>query len=427
MPALTTEWLRHLVPLSGRVAKALVVDLDDTLWGGIVGEVGPEGVDLDPESVSGAGYLGLQRSLVDLEARGVLLAVCSKNNHDDALAVLARHPSMLVRPDDFAAMRINWSPKVENLRSIADELNIGLDAVAFLDDNPAECDQVRRLLPEVTVIELHSPPTATANPIAGHPAFERLGLSAEDRRRTELYAEQRSREELRTTTTSLDDYLRALGTTVEIAAMGPDDIERVSQLTQKTNQCNVTTRRYTVAEVERMADRPGREVLVVRAADRFGDHGVIGVGITDHSGEVAEIDTLLLSCRVIGRGVETAMLAAMVTPRPRSRRIGHRRTLPRHGEECASRGPLRRPRVRQRGRRPDAMATRPGHRHGVGPPVDRLHHPYRRGRPMSDDITDRVLDLASGVFDVAPRRARPPEHRGRRRGGGTRWLSSRCS
>jgi len=311
MAALAAQWVRFLAPLCGASAKVLVVDLDNTMWGGVVGELGRDGVALDPETVEGAGFVGLQRSVRDVRARGVLLAISSKNNYEDAIDVLENRPTSVVRPGDFAAMRINWEPKAENIRSIAAELNIGLDSVAFIDDNPAECDQVRRMLPEVTVIELHSLPRPDWNPIAGHPRFERLRLSNEDRSRSEMYTQQRSREELRTSTGSLDDFLHALDTKVEIGLATDQDIERVAQLTQKTNQCNLTTKRYTETEIDNFRNATHSEVLVIRASDRFGDHGVIGVAITTREDARVEIDTFLLSCRVIGRGVEVAMLAAV--------------------------------------------------------------------------------------------------------------------
>jgi FkbH-like protein len=310
MAALANAWVRHLFPMLGVSAKAIVVDLDNTLWGGVVGEAGPTGILLG-ETGSGAGFRALQRSLLDLRSRGVLLAVCSKNNLDDAMQVLSDHPSMLIRPHHFAATRINWDNKADNIRSIAAELNIGLDAVAFLDDNPAECELIRQELPAVTVIELDRPPTVGAHPLLDHPLFERLALSAEDRRRNEMYAEQRERKELEASVGSLDDYLASLGTVVEVSLATVSDVPRVAQLTQKTNQFNLTTRRYTEADIEQMLASEDVSVYCARAADRFGDHGLIGVAIVSRRTGTPEIDSFLLSCRVIGRGVETAVLTVI--------------------------------------------------------------------------------------------------------------------
>ncbi len=312
MPVLVDELMRLIVPISGHVSKALVVDLDNTLWGGVIGEDGIDGIVLGPDSAVGAGYMALQRSLLDLRSRGVLLAIASKNNHDDAMDAIERHPHMIVRPEHFSAVRANWEPKADNLRSIAAELNIGIDSLAFLDDSAAECDQMRRLLPEVTVIELRTPPTPSHDPIARHPRFERTALSDEDRVRAEMYEQQQTRQRQEASSTSLDDYLHALETVVSIAPMAPGDVHRIAQLTQKTNQFNLTTLRYTEADIERFGADDSIDVLAVRAADRFGDHGLIGTAIVRTDGATAVIDTLLLSCRVIGRGVETAMLATIV-------------------------------------------------------------------------------------------------------------------
>ncbi len=308
---LAEEWLRFLHPLTGRVAKALICDLDNTMWGGVVGEDGIDGIVLGHDA-AGSGFQRLQRALLDVQSRGVLLGICSKNNESDVDEVFDRHPEMVLRREHIAASRVNWDNKADNLRAIAAELNIGIDSLAFIDDNPAECALIRRELPEVMVIELDVPPGPDGNPVEGNPWFERLTLTAEDRDRTKLYAQQREREASATQAGSLDDYLRSLQTTVSVSPMNDDDLARAAQLTQKTNQLNVTTRRYTEADVQAIADDPSSRVLVARAADRFGDHGTIGLIITRSDGERWVVDTFLLSCRVIGRGVETAMLAVVV-------------------------------------------------------------------------------------------------------------------
>jgi len=312
MHELVAEWLRFLLPLVGLSSKVLVVDLDNTMWGGVVGEDGFDGIDLDPDRVGGAGFLAMQRTMLDLRARGILLAVCSKNNEADALKVLEEHPEMKLRPEHFSAMRINWEHKAENLRSIAAELNVGLDSLAFIDDNPAECDQIRRLLPEVTVIELDRAPRPSWNPLVGHPRFERIGLTTEDRERANMYEQQRARTEAYEQATSLDDYLHSLNTEVSIEAAAPSDVPRIAQLTQKTNQFNLTTRRYSEAQIDGFRTSDSTDVVLVRASDRFGSHGVIGTAIVEREASAARIDTLLLSCRVIGRGVETALLSWIV-------------------------------------------------------------------------------------------------------------------
>ncbi|MDX2031471.1 MAG: HAD-IIIC family phosphatase [Blastocatellia bacterium] len=308
MPRLAEEWVRYLHPIAGRICKALVVDLDNTLWGGVIGEDGMEGIQLDA-GYPGAAFQALQRAILDLRDRGVLVAISSKNNAADALAAIERHPGMRLRPEHFAAMRIDWNDKAANLRAIASELNIGVDAIAFLDDNPAERALIRRELPEATVIELPADPMGFAAALRRSPVFERLTISAEDRERGRYYAEQRQRSDLQHSTASLDDYYRSLAQRVAVRPADAQTVPRIAQLTQKTNQFNLTTRRYTEQQIEALAGAPDSRVYSARVEDRFGDHGLVGVAIVRAHDAVWEIDAFLLSCRVIGRTVETALLA----------------------------------------------------------------------------------------------------------------------
>ena len=305
---LSREWLRFTVPLAGKTAKVLVVDLDNTLWGGVIGEDGVAGIQIGAE-YPGAPYQALQRALLDLARRGILLAICSKNNLDDALEALQNHPGMLVRPAHFAAMRINWHDKALNLREIASELNVGVDALAFLDDNPMEREQVRAALPQVNVINLPPDPLDYAATVRDAPAFQRLVLSDEDQQRTELYAAQRERSQAQQSFQSKEDFFRYLELEAEIAQVEPATLARAAQLTQKTNQFNLTTRRRTEQQIAELAARADAQVLTIRLHDRFGDHGLVGIVITRDESEACEIDTFLLSCRVIGRTVETAFLS----------------------------------------------------------------------------------------------------------------------
>jgi len=308
LPRLAREWLRYLHPLSGRIAKVVVVDLDNTLWGGVVGEDGPTGIRLDGEH-PGAAYRALQRALMDLTRRGILLAIASKNNPADALEVLEQHSGMLLRPRNFSAMRINWNDKAESLREIAAELNVGIDTLAFLDDNPVERRRVRTELPEVIVIDLPEDPWQYAGKVRDCPFFERLSLSEEDRHRSEYYAAEKQRATLETSCVTREDFLRSLEQVVEISEVNPSTLGRVAQLTQKTNQFNLTTKRYSEQQISELASNPDCQVWSVRVVDRYMDNGLVGVAITRSEGPTCEIDTLLLSCRVIGRGVETALLA----------------------------------------------------------------------------------------------------------------------
>ena len=302
------EWMRFIAPVCGRSAKVLAVDLDNTLWGGVIGEDGLAGIQVGGE-YPGAAYQSVQRALLDLSRKGILLAICSKNNLDDALEALEKHPGMLARPRHFSAMRINWTDKAQNLREIAQELNVGLDSLAFLDDNPFEREAVRATLPEVFVIDLPKNPLGYAAAVRECPLFERLSLSTEDRQRMEMYAAEKQRSGAAENFQSKEDFFRYLEQEAEVEPVSELTLARVAQLTQKTNQFNLTTRRYTEQQVQEMARQPEWHISSIKVRDRFGDHGLVGVAITRDQGEQCEIDTFLLSCRVIGRTVETALLA----------------------------------------------------------------------------------------------------------------------
>jgi FkbH-like protein len=310
--SMACEWMRFIVPLSGslsgRTVKVLVVDLDNTLWGGVIGEDGMAGIKVGPE-YPGAAFQALHRALLDLSRKGILLAVCSKNNLDDAMEALDKHPGMLVRARHFAALRINWTDKVQNLREIAEELNVGIDALAFLDDNPFEREQVRAALPDVTVIDLPKNPLEYAAAVRNCAAFERLSLSAEDQQRTEMYAAQKQRDGAEQNFQSKEDFFRFLEQEAELGPVSNVTLARIAQLTQKTNQFNLTTRRYTEAQIAEMAKQPDWQIFSIKVRDRFGDHGLVGVAIAHDQGDQCEVDTFLLSCRVIGRTIETALLA----------------------------------------------------------------------------------------------------------------------
>jgi FkbH-like protein len=302
------EWMRFLAPLAGRVAKILAVDLDNTLWGGVIGEDGMAGIQVGSE-YPGAAYQALQQALLDLTGRGIMLAIASKNNLADAMEALRTHPGMLLRPEHFAAMRIDWNEKSQNLREIAAELNLGLDAIAFLDDNPIERQRVREEIPEVMVVELPDDPMAYARAVRGYPAFERLSISEEDRHRTRYYAADRQRTALEQSAGSREEFYRSLEQEAEITRVHMLTLVRVAQLTQKTNQFNLTTKRYTEQQIEELARRLDWQVLSIKVSDRYADNGLVGVAITHDHRDICEIDTFLLSCRVIGRTVETALLA----------------------------------------------------------------------------------------------------------------------
>jgi len=311
LTAVAEAWMRIVCPLAGRTAKVLVTDLDDTLWHGVVGEEGIDGIQAG-KSHPGCAYRAVQRALLDCSRRGVLLAICSKNNRDDVLPVFDRHPDMVLRMEHFSADRMNWNPKPDNLREIAAELNLGMDSLVFLDDNPAERKRVRLECPEVTVIELPDDPMEYARLVRDCPQLQRLSVSGEDRDRKNLYQVQRQRAEMERQAQTVEDYYRQLAQEVELQPAASATLSRVAQLTQKTNQFNLTTRRYSEQEIKLLAEDPAVDVYAARVTDRFGDNGITAVMITRTSEVACEIDTFLLSCRIISRTVETALLAHLV-------------------------------------------------------------------------------------------------------------------
>ncbi len=310
-PILADEYLRYVRALKGLTKKCIVLDMDNTLWGGIIGEDGMEGIKLGNTS-PGVEYVDFQRALLALYNRGVILAINSKNNPDDALQVLREHPYQVLREEHFAALRINWQSKVQNLIELAKEINIGLDSMVFIDDNPVEREQVRQALPEVMVVDLPKNPRLYRATLERLQVFDVLSLTPEDMRRGEMYVGKRKRAELERSTASLEDFLRTLDLKVRVKLVDDFDAPRVVQLIGKTNQFNLTTRRYTDAEVREFRDSPDARVYSMAVRDRFGDEGVVGVAIVRIDGDAWIIDSFLMSCRVIGRNVETAFLARIV-------------------------------------------------------------------------------------------------------------------
>jgi FkbH-like protein len=301
--------VRCLRALLRPAAKCLVVDLDNTLWGGVIGDDGPEGIKLGDEH-PGNVFKDFQRALLQLRRRGFLLAVASKNDPQTVDGVLRTHPEMVLRPRDFAAIVANWEPKPDNIRRIAEELNLGLDTLVFLDDNPVERAQVRALLPSVTVPELSADPIGFIPALRELVSLDRPRLLAEDRARAAMYEADGSRQELARSAPDLSTFLADLNMNALVGRCTPREIDRVHQLIQKTNQFNLTSRRYGIDEITRLAKSPEAAVAWLRLDDRFGDMGLCCVGIVRQM-ETAlwEIDTFLMSCRVMGRQVEDAFLA----------------------------------------------------------------------------------------------------------------------
>ncbi|HEY1952398.1 MAG TPA: HAD-IIIC family phosphatase [Gemmatimonadaceae bacterium] len=305
------EYGKYIRALAGRSRKCIVLDCDNTLWGGIIGEDGMAGIQLG-ETPAGSSYAAFQQELLGLYDRGILLALCSKNNEADVLEVFAKHPGMVLRDEHVVARRVNWEDKATNLEAIATELNIGLDSLVFVDDSPFECNLVRERLPQVEVIQLIGDPATYATQIEARGLFDSLVASREDKVRTALYKADAQRRELQSGSGSLEDYLKGLHMVAEVGRPNEATIQRVAQLTQKTNQFNLTTRRYTEDDIRRLEESGSAEVLYLRLRDKVADLGIIGVAITRYEGTVAEIDTLLLSCRALGRGAEQALVGEIL-------------------------------------------------------------------------------------------------------------------
>ena len=289
-------------------AKVLVLDLDHTLWGGVLGEDGLGGIALG-DAYPGNVFQAFQRYLATLQTRGVLLAIASKNNAADVDELFARHQDLVLRREDFVAARINWEPKSDNLRAIAAELNLGLDSFVFLDDSPFEREEVRRALPMVQVLDFPPSPLGLIAAVEDSGCFDRLALGAEDRARTDLYRAQSVRRAAEEMAGSREEFLASLGLVATIGTVDAETLPRVAQLLAKTNQFNLTARRHGAAEVQALL-AAGAVALWLRLADRLGDHGLVGVALAV-PGEPWRVDSFLLSCRVIGRGVETALLARL--------------------------------------------------------------------------------------------------------------------
>lgn len=308
MAAVAERYVGFALAALGKATKCIVLDLDDTLWGGVLGEDGPGGIALGPQW-PGSEFVDFQRELLDLQRQGILLAVCSKNNEDEALAALRTHPSMLIREDQLAAYRINWDDKATNIRSLAQELNIGLDHMLLIDDSPHERAWVREQIPELRVPDMPSDPSLYADWVGSLPSLIVLQQTAEDLHRTRQYRESRTREAYRGSVGTLEDFLRGLGLRVEVDVVGDDAMGRVVQLLAKTNQFNLTTRRHDETTLRRQVTSGAWRVYTMRVADRFGDFGLTGVAIAVPGPDVWHLDSFLMSCRVIGKSVETALLA----------------------------------------------------------------------------------------------------------------------
>ena len=316
---------RVVAALQGLSKKCLVLDLDNTLWGGVVGDDGVDGIVLGEGSSVGEAHLALQRYAKQLSERGVILAVCSKNDPDIAEAAFRTHPEMVLRRSDIAVFVANWDDKAANLTRIAAQLNIGLDSLVFVDDNPVERARIRESLPVVSVPELPTDVAQYVRCLASAGYFESVSFTRDDRQRREQYAENAAREEWQAASQSLDEFLDGLKMTVIAGPFERVDLARITQLIGKTNQFNLTTRRHSAQEVARFGDDPACVTLQFRLVDRFGDNGLVSAMILrpdSQSPDALEIDTWIMSCRVFGRQLELeAMNLAVEAVRGRGIRV----------------------------------------------------------------------------------------------------------
>jgi FkbH-like protein len=297
--------------LYGKSRKVLVLDLDNTLWGGVIGDDGVDQIQIGRETPVGEAYSAFQEYCLALRSRGVLLAVCSKNDADVAKSGFA-HPSAIIKMEHISCFKANWEPKHENILAIAKELNLSTDSFVFVDDNPAERAMISAQLPSVAVPEVEDQVTRYAAILEQSRYFEPVTLSREDLDRADLYSDNAGRAVLERSFANYGDYLDSLEMSAEIESFKPVYLERIAQLTNKTNQFNLTSRRYTLAEIQSIANNPEYLGLYCRLRDRFGDNGLISVVVGRRRDDALHIDLWLMSCRVLKRDVELAMLDAIV-------------------------------------------------------------------------------------------------------------------
>jgi len=296
----------------GYARKLIIVDLDETLWGGIVGDAGWENLVLGGHHHIGEAYADFQQALKSMQNRGILLAVVSKNEEQVALEAIRKHPEMVLKLEDFAGWRINWQDKVQNIIDLMTELNLGLQSAVFIDDNPVERARVKESLPEVLVPDWPEDPLFYPAALLSLGCFELPSLSREDLARTTLYLSENKRRELKQTVGSLEDWLTRLSIRVQVEKLHPANLQRATQLLNKTNQMNLSTRRMSEAELMAWAEQEHHRLWTLRVSDKFGDAGLTGILSLEIQNRNAQIVDFILSCRVLGRKIEETMLATAI-------------------------------------------------------------------------------------------------------------------
>jgi FkbH-like protein len=310
---LSRLWFRSLRALERPQKKVCVVDLDNTIWGGILGEDGPDGLQM-ADSGSGLAYRRFQRSLQELRRSGILLAICSKNNPEEAIDALKSHPDCLLRPTDFAHIEIGWGLKSEAIARTAEKLSLGLDSFVFIDDSPVEREEVSRALPSVEVLDFPSDPAGLVAALSEYSGFDSLRQTDEDRKRADAYVHEAQRSAIKANSNSPEEFYRSLGLQLGIFSARVEQAGRLHQLLMKTNQFNLTTRRISDEAFRTLLGDSAYMIIGLRVSDRFGDSGITGLAIVDRGRhDVWTVRDFLLSCRVLGRTVENAFLAWLVS------------------------------------------------------------------------------------------------------------------
>jgi FkbH-like protein len=304
----------YFLAACGKAKKAMIFDCDNTLWGGILGEDGQLGIEMSAQTQCGAIFAEVQRIALTLQRKGVILGLCSKNNAYEVDQVIATHPDMLIRDADLAVKKVNWQDKVSNLQAIAGEMNIGLDSIVLVDDSSFEIDLVNSLLPQVKTVTVPERLSDYPDKLRRETTlFFQLSRTDEDRKKTEQYYQEALRREEKKRFADVEDYLRSLGLSITVYSNDNALLARMAQLSQKTNQFNLTTQRYTEAELDLVIRAPGNHALAFRVCDRFGDYGITGLALVRGADtQTARLEAFLISCRVLGRNVEYAFFEFLV-------------------------------------------------------------------------------------------------------------------
>jgi len=311
IPRLSNEYLRYIKAFLGLQKKCIVLDLDNTLWGGIIGESDINQISLSPFN-DGKPFYNFQNLLYSYYKRGVILAINSKNNYKDAINVIQNHPHMILKENYFTSIKINWNNKVDNIIEIAKDINIGLDSIVFIDDDDLNCEMVGKLLPEVEVVHLPKDPTRYLNTLINRNLFDTFTITKEDLNKGEMYEAENQRKKLNLSYSDINEYLLNLNIEVDIYKNYVNHLKRISQLTLKTNQFNTTTLRFNELQIEEKLNNSKNLIYSVNVKDKFGDSGITGVAILNTKDNKWMIENFLLSCRVLGRNIENVILEFII-------------------------------------------------------------------------------------------------------------------